>query len=125
MIEKYGLVGKLCHYSVGEGLALIREALRRGLPVTCEVTPHHLFFDGTGITEENRGRMQMNPPLRNPSDRKALLEALREGNARLPGNRSGRRHAGGKSRRGEMPFRPAAPRHVRSLCDLASRRTGL
>jgi dihydroorotase len=63
----------------GGGLPLIREARRRGLPVTCEVTPHHLFFDGTGITEENRGRMQMNPPLRNPSDRKALLEALREG----------------------------------------------
>src|SRR5580700_4972030 len=71
--------GKLCHYSVGEGLPLIREARRRGLPVTCEVTPHHLFFDETRITDENRGRMQMNPPLRGPSDRTVLLEALRNG----------------------------------------------
>ncbi len=79
MIEKYELRGKLCHYSVGQGLPLIREARRRGLPVTCEVTPHHLFFDETRITDENRGRMQMNPPLRGPSDRTVLLEALRNG----------------------------------------------
>jgi dihydroorotase len=79
MIEKYDLTGKLCHYSVGEGLPLIRDARRRGLKVTCEVTPHHLFFDETEITDDNRGRMQMNPPLRGPSDRRALLEALRDG----------------------------------------------
>jgi dihydroorotase len=79
MIEKYDLTGKLCHYSVGEGLPLIREARSKGLKVTCEVTPHHLFFDETGITDENRGQMQMNPPLRRPSDRRALLEALRGG----------------------------------------------
>jgi dihydroorotase len=79
MIEKYELRGKLCHYSVGEGLPLIREARRRGLPVTCEVTPHHLFFDETQITDANRGRMQMNPPLRGPSDKAVLLEALRNG----------------------------------------------
>src|SRR5579872_3557966 len=79
MIEKYELTGKLCHYSVGEGLPLIREARRRGLKVTCEVTPHHLFFDETRITDENRGHMQMNPPLRGPSDRRAMLAALRDG----------------------------------------------
>jgi len=79
MIEKYDLTGKLCHYSVGEGLPLIREARRRGLKVTCEVTPHHLYFDTTDITEINRGLMQMNPPLRETSDRLAMLAALRDG----------------------------------------------
>ena len=64
---------------MGEGLPLIREARRRGLKVTCEVTPHHLFFDETGISDENRGHMQMSPPLRGPSDRRAMLEALRDG----------------------------------------------
>lgn len=39
MIEKYDLTGKLCHYSVGEGLPLIRAARAKGLRVTCEVTP--------------------------------------------------------------------------------------
>ena len=79
MIEKYDLTGKLCHYSVGEGLALIRDAKRRGLRVTAEVTPHHVFYDTAGITDINRGWMQMNPPLRAPADRVAMLEALRDG----------------------------------------------
>jgi dihydroorotase len=81
MVEKHGLTGKLCHFSVGEGLPLIREAKARGLPVTAEVTPHHVFFDTTGLTERNRPWMQMNPPLRGPADRAAMLEALRDGTA--------------------------------------------
>jgi dihydroorotase len=81
MIEKYDLTGKLCHYSVGEGLPLIREAKAKGLRVTAEVTPHHVFFDTDMITPGNRGWMQMNPPLRSPSDREAMLEALRDGTA--------------------------------------------
>lgn len=81
MIEKHRLVGKLCHYSVGEGLPLIRAAKARGVPVTAEVTPHHVFFDTAQITPANRQAMQMNPPLRAPSDRLAMLEALRDGTA--------------------------------------------
>ncbi len=81
LVEKYSLKGKLCHYSVKEGLPLIRAAKAQGLPVTAEVTPHHLFFDTTTITERNRGWMQMNPPLRSPADRLAMLEALRDGTA--------------------------------------------
>ncbi|QDT97884.1 amidohydrolase family protein [Gimesia aquarii] len=79
MIEKYDLKGKLCHYSVGEGLPLIREARSRGVNVTCEVTPHHLYFDQSDLTDQNRGKMQMNPPLRTISDRQAMLDALRDG----------------------------------------------
>src|SRR5476651_890562 len=81
MIEKYRLVGKLCHYSVGEGLPLIRAAKAKGIPVTAEVTPHHVFFDTAQITPANRQWMQMNPPLRSPGDRAAMLEALRDGTA--------------------------------------------
>ncbi len=81
MIAKYNLRGKLCHYSVGEGLKLIREAKASGLNVTAEVTPHHVFYDTAQITPANRGWMQMNPPLRSPSDREAMLEALRDGTA--------------------------------------------
>lgn len=79
MIEKYELIGKLCHYSVGEGLPLIKAAREKGLPVTCEVTPHHLYFDDGNLTDENRGWMQMNPPLRKNADKLAMLDALREG----------------------------------------------
>ena len=79
MIEKYDLTGKLCHYSVGEGLPLIRAARAKGLRVTCEVTPHHLYFDETDINDGNRGWMQMNPPLRAHDDRLAMLAALKAG----------------------------------------------
>lgn len=79
LIEKYELNGKLCHYSVGRGLAQIAAAKERGLPVTCEVTPHHLFFDTTVLNDENRPWLQMNPPLRSPEDKAALVEALRSG----------------------------------------------
>lgn len=79
MIEKYGLRGKLCHYSVGEGLPLIRAARAKGLHVTCEVTPHHLYYSTNDITDANRGWMQMNPPLRAYSDKLAMLDALRDG----------------------------------------------
>jgi dihydroorotase len=81
MIERYDLTGKLCHYSVKEGLPLIRDAKASGLRVTAEVTPHHVFFDTAMITDANRPWMQMNPPLRSPADREAMLEALRDGTA--------------------------------------------
>lgn len=79
LIEKYDLTGKLCHYSVGDGLPMIRAARAKGLRVTCEVTPHHLYFDTGDLTPENRGWMQMNPPLRGVTDREAMVTALREG----------------------------------------------
>jgi len=79
LIEKYELVGKLCHYSTGDGLEKVRAAKARGLRVTCEVTPHHLFFDDTVITPENAPWLQMNPPLRSADDRLAMIEALRDG----------------------------------------------
>ena len=49
--------------------------------MTAEVTPHHVFFDTAQITPANRPWMQMNPPLRSPADRAAMLEALRDGTA--------------------------------------------
>jgi len=79
LIEKYDLVGKLCHYSTRDGLPLIAAAKARGVKVTCEATPHHLFFDTTMITPENRQWLQMNPPLRSEEDRIALIAALKSG----------------------------------------------
>jgi dihydroorotase len=79
MIAKHQLTGKLCHYSIGEGLEMIRHAKRRGFPVTVEATPHHLFFDTSMLTPHNRVFMQTNPPLRSQADRRAMLDALRDG----------------------------------------------
>lgn len=79
LIERYALVGKLCHYSTGDGLKKIAAARARGVRVTAEATPHHLFFDDSMLTEKNRLWLQMNPPLRRREDRLALIEALRTG----------------------------------------------
>jgi dihydroorotase len=79
LIEKYELVGKLCHYSTRGGLDKIVAARARGVRVTCEVTPHHLFFDESMLTDENRLWLQMNPPLRSSDDRVALIAALKRG----------------------------------------------
>jgi dihydroorotase len=79
MIEKHQLNGKLCHYSAGEGLELIRQAKEKRISVTAEVTPHHLFFDTSMLSANNRFSLTMNPPLRSPADRLAMIEALRDG----------------------------------------------
>ncbi len=79
LIETYELAGKLCHYSTRGGLQKIAAAKSRGLRVTAEVTPHHLFFDDSMLTDQNRLWLQMNPPLRSREDRLALIEALRGG----------------------------------------------
>jgi dihydroorotase len=79
MIEKYKLQGKLCHYSSGEGLKLIREARSRGAKVLLEVTPQHLYYDIDQIKEENWRTFQMNPPIRQSTDRIALMDALING----------------------------------------------
>ncbi|XDD49920.1 amidohydrolase family protein [Leptospira sp. WS92.C1] len=79
LIEKYDLRGKLCHYSTGDGLNKIKAAKKKGLKITCEVTPTHLFFDKSMLTAENRHWFQMNPPLRDKKDREKMLEGIKEG----------------------------------------------
>ena len=79
LIEKFGIKGKLCHYSSGEGLNLVREARKRGAKVELEVTPQHLFYDLEHIPQEDQNSFQMNPPIRYEKDRKTLLQALIQG----------------------------------------------
>lgn len=79
LIEKYKLKGKLCHYSSGEGLQKIISAKKKGVNVSCEVTPTHLFYDRSILTEENHKWFQMNPPLRFEDDKKILLQAFKDG----------------------------------------------
>lgn len=79
LIEKYHLKGKLCHYSSGEGLKVIREARKRGVDVSLEVTPQHLYFDIDAIRADDLKSFQMNPPIRFSEDREALFSALKNG----------------------------------------------
>ncbi|HPM77132.1 MAG TPA: dihydroorotase [bacterium] len=66
------------HVSSAGSIELIRWAITKKLPVTCEVTPHHLT-----LVDENIGdydtNCKMAPPLRSAEDRKALIKALADG----------------------------------------------
>ncbi|MBN1313577.1 MAG: dihydroorotase family protein [Anaerolineae bacterium] len=65
----------VCHVSTAYELALIRNARARGLDVTCEVTPHHLFL--SMADEQRLGALgQVNPPLRSPEAVDALWAQL-------------------------------------------------
>lgn len=65
----------LCHVSRAEEIALIRRSKAAGAPITCEVTPHHLF-----LTEADARRLgpfgHMKPTLGSEHDRAALWENL-------------------------------------------------
>ena len=68
----------VCHASTQAELALIEAAKRRGVKVTCEVTPHHLFFNEEDAAA--RGNiLKVNPPLRSEQDRQALWKAIADG----------------------------------------------
>ena len=63
----------MCHVSTRGAVEAIRIAKLRGAPVTCEVTPHHLWF--TKDTCDYR----VNPPIRTADDIEALLDGIRDG----------------------------------------------
>jgi dihydroorotase len=74
----------IAHVSTARGVALVAEAKARGLAVTCEVTPSHLFLTedivaGSGPEPAYDTNGRINPPLRTEDDRRALIRALNEG----------------------------------------------
>jgi len=98
----------LTHLSTAAALALVRDARARGVPVTCDVTPHHLGFteewvagarrwawealdpdghardpwaDGVMVAGPYSPACRVNPPLRSPEDAAAVLGALVDGTA--------------------------------------------
>lgn len=68
----------IVHVSTGRGVALVAEARRRGIDVSCEVTAHHLL-----LTEDDAERLgaiaKCAPPLRPEAERQALWSGLRGG----------------------------------------------
>ena len=77
LVEEIGCAYHVCHISTKESVALIREAKKRGVNVTCETAPHYLIMDDGDIREE--GRFKMNPPIRGKEDKEALIEGILDG----------------------------------------------
>ena len=69
----------VCHISTARGLEYVRRAKAEGLPVTCEVTPHHLFLCEDDITDSYDTNLKMNPPLRTAADAAAMREGVLDG----------------------------------------------
>ena len=66
------------HISTAEGVGLVRDAQREGLPVTAEATPHHLALSCDEIPRDD-ANYKMAPPLGNDEDRAELRRAVKEG----------------------------------------------
>ncbi len=66
----------LAHVSLREEILLIRRAKEHGIPVTCEVAPHHLFLTAQDIPLLGPGHCEVRPRLASPADRDALWENL-------------------------------------------------
>ena len=77
LVRETGCGYHVCHVSTKESAALLREAKREGLPVSGETAPHYLLLCDEDLQED--GRFKMNPPLRSAEDRRATLEAVKDG----------------------------------------------
>ena len=77
LVEEIGCAYHICHVSTKESVELIREAKARGVNVTAETAPHYILLDDTYMQED--GRFKMNPPLRSPEDREAMLRGVLDG----------------------------------------------
>lgn len=68
----------LMHLSARESVEAVERARQAGVPVTAEVTPHHLVLTDEAVRSLDPN-VKMNPPLRSQEDRSVLLDALRRG----------------------------------------------
>jgi carbamoyl-phosphate synthase/aspartate carbamoyltransferase/dihydroorotase len=66
----------LCHISLRSEILLIKAAKARGIPITCEVTPHHLFLSQDDIPSIGPGRAEVRPRLGTRIDVQALWDNL-------------------------------------------------
>lgn len=63
----------MCHVSTRGSIEAIAQAKWQGAPVTCEVTPHHLWYT------RQECDYRVNPPIREADDVQALVDAIRSG----------------------------------------------
>lgn len=76
--EETGAHLHVAHLSTARACEMVRDAKRRGVRVTCEVTPHHFTLTDDAV-EKYGTHAKMNPPLRGESDLRAVLAGIAEG----------------------------------------------
>jgi dihydroorotase len=84
LCEATGARLHIAHVTTARGVELIAEAKSRGVPVSCEVTPSHLFLTEDAVAGRGADPLydtdaRINPPLRTEADRLALVKAVNDG----------------------------------------------
>ncbi len=106
-----GVPVHVTHLSTRKAIALVREAKSENLPVTCDVTPHHLCLSEELVLESGfDSRFKVNPPLRSLDDNESLWEALSDGTVDAIATDHAPWHMDEK----DLPF-PEAPFGIASL----------
>ncbi len=68
----------IAHVSTKLGVEIIRDAKKRGIPVTAETAPHYFSLTEEAVLDYNT-YAKVNPPLRTEEDKKAIIEAIKDG----------------------------------------------
>lgn len=76
MVKKTGKKTHICHISSKEEFSYVIEAKENGLPITCGVTPHHLFLTGKDV-EKLKAFAQMKPTLKTKKDQEFLWKNIK------------------------------------------------
>ncbi|MFH0973188.1 MAG: dihydroorotase family protein [Candidatus Micrarchaeota archaeon] len=78
LAEKHKARLHVCHLNCAEEIVLIQEARKKGVAVTSEATPHHLFLNA-GEAARIGNNAKVNPPIRSEADRAAIFKAFEAG----------------------------------------------
>jgi dihydroorotase len=78
LVEITGARYHVAHVSTGAAVAAIRKAKAAGMPVTCDTAPPYFALNETAIGDY-RTFAKLSPPLRGETDRRAIVEGLRDG----------------------------------------------
>jgi dihydroorotase len=78
LAQKAGARIHIAHLSVKGAVDAVKEAKKKKVKVTAEVTPHHLILTDASL-ETYDTNLKVNPPLRSKEDTQALVQAVKEG----------------------------------------------
>jgi dihydroorotase len=78
LVRKTNMRYHVQHVSTARSVELIRQAKKEGLPITCEVAPHHLLLTDDACCDYDTN-YKVNPPLRTQADIKAIKQAIKDG----------------------------------------------
>jgi len=78
LAKRSGAKIHVTHLSTGGSVEMIKKAKEEGVNITCDVTPHHLFFNDSYLESFNTN-FKVKPPIRSEEDRQALVKGIKDG----------------------------------------------